>query len=191
VSTTDTGGADRDVPQLVSFLKQSGYKSGAMYDFPSIVGGRHRSLHLSIAWTHPTRPKIDILISSCYQILLPVLAFHSTIVRNIVTRDHVIVLHPTETFAAISLARNNIEPEVIAKYEARGITFKFGNSDAQLPCGSNCPSSRSEAISAQTCLVVAIGSVIDRRTYALPQGFVYGAPFECTNPYCYNRDGTY
>ena len=71
------------------------------------------------------------LIRSVDKALLPITKFHSTVVTNVLTYDHLLVVFPQLTLNKMGIKGDGLETErvevALKKYEQRGFTFKTKN----------------------------------------------------------------
>jgi len=124
-------------------------------------------LHV-LTWRNASsKTKVDILVSRSPRIALLVLGFHSTIVQNLVTKDHVVVLYPHATFSRTALATSCIPLKIIQKYQARHIRFQFVvGATARIDCDPKCPCSHYPFLISRGIIVVPISGGSHRQTYA-------------------------
>lgn len=158
-----------------------GYFEGSSSDdeLRSASPGRSRSLVRETTWTRmDTFCKITVYISTTDSIITAVLGFHSTVICNMITRDHILVLYPQLTFNHIALSNGRLPPG-LHHLRAKHNLKIFNVNDRDTPCGDKCPSLRRGKGIPGSYICASIGAAVEAETYVLPAGITWAGPFHC------------
>ncbi|EJD33842.1 hypothetical protein AURDEDRAFT_177087 [Auricularia subglabra TFB-10046 SS5] len=175
------------------YLQLMGYVCTRSFDGISAmyIGDENAMQRVSYVntWTNDALGvSVDIAISVTDFAVDVIRGFHSTIVMNMLSASHIIIMFPDLTLRNVGYAVPSMTPAVRAKYTDRGFDLVSSNDHLDGPCGLACPSLVRSAFHPKTTVIAPIDSrFLTLRPAVTPLAKYWSAPVSCVNPKCINN----